>query len=273
MRAVLPLGTLLLSVFISAGSAQSPAGSAPQTPAPLTAFDVVSIKPTIDGIIRGDGAARIGWDPGGRYRIVDGSVGVLLRGAYPGIVEIVGLTGWATTEHYDVDAKASREPTATERAELIRQLLADRFKLMARLEQQERPTYALKVARADGALGRNLRRAPIDCDRFQKLSPDERAAVPPSPNEAPRCATMVSSSRIVSGGMTMSRLAGNLRGDAGRVVLDQTGLAGDYELTLEHGGDVSIFTALREQLGLTLEPGRAPLPVLVVERIERPTPD
>ena len=71
----------------------------------------------------------------------------------------------------------------------------------------------------------------------------------------------------------MSRLAGNLRSRAGRDVIDETGLPGDYEVLLEFGGDVSIFTALREQVGLTLEPGRSPLPVLIVDHIEPPTPD
>ena len=236
-------------------------------------FEVASIKPTLNGIIVGDGAARIGWDAGGRYRMVDGSVGVLLRGAYPGVVEIVGLPGWAASQHYDVEAKAAREPTSSERAVLLRQLVSDRFNVVARVEQQERPVYALKIARADGTLGRNLRRTPIDCASFLKLSSDEKAAIPPPSNGAERCATLVNSSRILSGGTTMSRLSGNIRGSAGRVVIDQTGLVGDYELVLEFAVDVSIFTALREQLGLTLEPSRASLPVLVVDRIDRPTSD
>jgi uncharacterized protein (TIGR03435 family) len=240
---------------------------------PLTRFEVASIKPTLNGIIVGDGAARIGWDAGGRYRMVDGSVGVLLRGAYPGVVEIMGLPGWATSQHYDVEAKAEREPTDAERRALMRQLVSDRFKVVARVEEQERPTYALKLARADGVLGRNLKRVPVDCASFLKLSADEKGAIPPPSNGAPRCGTMVSSSRIVSGGTTMSRLAGNIRGDAGRVVRDETGLVGDYELTLEYGPDVSVFTALREQLGLTLEPSRSSLPILIVEKIEPPTPD
>ena len=84
---------------------------------------------------------------------------------------------------------------------------------------------------------------------------------------------MVSDARMVSGGITMRVLAQNLAWRAGRTVIDETSLAGDYELTLEVNPEVSVFTALREQLGLTLEPSRAPLPVLIVERIERPTPD
>ncbi len=67
----------------------------------------------------------------------------------------------------------------------------------------------------------------------------------------------------------------------GRVVVDRTGLTGDYEFTLRYAPDgrttssdvPSLFTALEEQLGLKLVPDRAPLQVLVIDRIDRPTPD
>ena len=62
---------------------------------------------------------------------------------------------------------------------------------------------------------------------------------------------MVSGARILSGGVAMSRLAANLSSRAGRQVIDETGLSGDYEVLLEFGADESVFTALREQLGLT----------------------
>ena len=69
---------------------------------------------------------------------------------------------------------------------------------------------------------------------------------------------------------------------AGRVVIDQTGLKDRYELTLEYSATLtpgptdprpSVFTAVREQLGLQLVADRAPLRTLVIERIERPSPD
>ena len=77
---------------------------------------------------------------------------------------------------------------------------------------------------------------------------------------------------------------GNIRGAAGRVVVDKTGLTGNYEFTLRWDARPpgsrptdddrpSVFTALQEQLGLKLEPDRAPLRVLFVERIEKPTED
>jgi bla regulator protein blaR1 len=243
-----------------------------QQPGPA-AVEVASIKRTVNGFISGQGAARVGWDPGGLFRVDDGSLSVLLYSAYPDVVDIVGLSGWMVSEHYDVQVKAQREPSASERPLVIRQLLADRFMLSARVEQQDRPTYALKLARADKSLGPNLRPAPVACAEFGKLSADKQSVVPAPASNAPRCGTMVSSARMVSGGMTMSRFADNLSGRAGRVVVDETGLPGDYEITLEFAPDVSVFTAVREQLGLTLESSRGLVPVLVVDRVERPTPD
>lgn len=65
----------------------------------------------------------------------------------------------------------------------------------------------------------------------------------------------------------------------GRPVVDRTGLAGEFNLTLEATPDnfdpngVSIFTALQEQLGLKLESGRVPVDVLVIDKAERPSQD
>jgi uncharacterized protein (TIGR03435 family) len=77
--------------------------------------------------------------------------------------------------------------------------------------------------------------------------------------------------------------AGNLSGKAevDRFVADRTGLLGRYDFRLEYSpgfqesqdGRPSLFTALTEQLGLTLRPETASLPVLVIDNIERPTPD
>ena len=90
--------------------------------------------------------------------------------------------------------------------------------------------------------------------------------------------------------MTMASLAMALRGMAGRVVVDKTGLTGYYTLVLESASTPpglgptpdaaaatselpSVFTAVQEQLGLRLVSSRAPVEVLVIDHIERPTPD
>jgi uncharacterized protein (TIGR03435 family) len=88
---------------------------------------------------------------------------------------------------------------------------------------------------------------------------------------------------LTAGGYPMAEFQRYLTGQTQRVVIDRTGLAGawDFELTFAPA-DVaasaatdtpSLFTALQEQLGLKLEATRAPVEVLVVDRIERPTPD
>jgi uncharacterized protein (TIGR03435 family) len=78
----------------------------------------------------------------------------------------------------------------------------------------------------------------------------------------------------------MSTLASLVSSEAGRPVFERTGLTGGYDFDLKWtpglaadpaGTSVSIFTALQEQLGLKLESATAPLDVLVVDHVERPT--
>ena len=93
--------------------------------------------------------------------------------------------------------------------------------------------------------------------------------------------------------MTMAGLAGVLGGRVDRPIIDRTGLDSAYDLDIEWSSDlglrqappgtagaadlaadgVTLFTALQEQLGLRLDAGRGPVDVLVIDRIEPPTPD
>jgi len=91
-------------------------------------------------------------------------------------------------------------------------------------------------------------------------------------------------------GRDLSQLASSLTlvATPDRVVVDQTGLAGGFDLELRWRAEpnprtatvgapveepLSVFTALQEQLGLKLEPTRAPLEVVVIDSVERPLPD
>ena len=75
----------------------------------------------------------------------------------------------------------------------------------------------------------------------------------------------------------MSGLASSLSGAADRIVIDKTGLTGEYDIDLTWAPDnqpdagPSIFSALQEQLGLKLEPAKAALDVVVIDHIERPS--
>jgi uncharacterized protein (TIGR03435 family) len=122
-----------------------------------------------------------------------------------------------------------------------------------------------------------MRRIDFDCATY-KPDPNSR---PPAPagSEMPPCTYRMSggtSLLIVSGGRTMQGIADNLQGPVGRPIIDKTGLSGSYAFTLDMAGfddpgPGAIFTALQEQLGLKLESSRAPINMLIVDRIERPT--
>ena len=86
----------------------------------------------------------------------------------------------------------------------------------------------------------------------------------------------------------MADLAGNLTGRVNREVIDRTGLSGNYDFVLRWTPEnfqnpsanagpsrdgTLIFTALQEQLGLKLEPQRGPVQFLIIDKVERPTPD
>ena len=96
------------------------------------------------------------------------------------------------------------------------------------------------------------------------------------------------------GGLPVSEFARTLSQFVGRVVVDRTGLTGPYDLDLNWTPDQmpqgtlppgapplppidpngpSIFTALQEQLGLKLDSIKGPVDVLVIDRVEPPTPD
>jgi uncharacterized protein (TIGR03435 family) len=242
---------------------------------PVPTFEVASVKPNTSGLNIGPGALSVGVQPGGRFTMTDGTVLVLIRSAFPNSSEVIGTPAWVSSEYYDVQAKAAGEPSREQMALMLRALLSDRFQFVGREELRERQTYALMIARADGRLSPGLRRYAVDCPRSPSAgrAAADKLELPAPSNGAPACGYMVGGNRILAGGITMERFAAALRGQAGREVIDKSGLAGDYEFTLDTGNDVSVFTALREQLGLKLEPERNAVPVVIVERIERPTPD
>ena len=107
-----------------------------------------------------------------------------------------------------------------------------------------------------------------------KVSPFDPAHIPPTP---PRNGA----DSAIMGPMTMAGLAQNLTSPAGRIVFDRTGLQGQFFCIVmfsrlgtqapdgDPGGYGDIFTAVQQQLGLKLEPARAPVEVLVVDRLDR----
>jgi uncharacterized protein (TIGR03435 family) len=254
-------------------------------PQDAPSFEVVSVKPSNAG----DDRTASFVQPGGRYTATNVTLRMLVKTAY-GLHDdqIVGGPGWVDSERFDITAKAEGDtasaPAFRDQARLmLRSALADRFKLVLRSERREISIYALVLARENGGFGPQLNRSDVtECSGPPKVVPTAPGAAeanPPFP-----CGAGFSRLAHVAGrGVEFSTLVTNLSSWVDRVVVDRTGLSGKFDWDLQWTQEplapnsapagVSLFTALREQLGLRLESQRDMVDVLVVAGVERPGPD
>jgi uncharacterized protein (TIGR03435 family) len=133
--------------------------------------------------------------------------------------------------------------------------------------------FALTQAR-DGVLGPGLKPAELDCTNRS----DPAAQVNARANGVPWCAFQYTDGFLRGRGVTLDQIAGELTAD--RVVINRTGLPGRFDVDLQWTPDrtqpavddapPALTTALREQLGLRLEPTTVPMEHLVIDAIERP---
>lgn len=242
-------------------------------------FDVVSVK-MHDPQNQGGGIHLL---PDG-IRLVNLPLKDFIREAY-GLVlndQILGLPSWADSERFDVEAKvdsadvvAFKKLTLDQVRLMGRPILTDRFKLAGHEEKRVLPLYSLVVAKGGPKLKPST---------MSDQDPNARTGVIAMRHGSKENG---GTSQLTATGVTMDQLATNLsRQGLGRVVLDNTGLTDRYDFTLSWGPDSiavganstdtsepSIFTAFSEQLGLKLEPGKGPVPVLVIDHIEAPSPN
>jgi uncharacterized protein (TIGR03435 family) len=281
MRAALRTIAVAVSLAVAADA---------QAPAAAPAFDVVSIKPSEPETGPNRTANIVTQRPDGGLIAVRTPVSSLIARAYPGTSapDTVGFPDWARRQFWDISATASlTAPTTEQRAAMLRSMLADRFGLLAHTERRTLPTYDLVLDRKDGRLGPGLAASDVDCDAINAA---RRAAyatgqpLPPvDPDKPPPC-VVAGSVDAIRGEAAISVLTQMLSAPAGRQVVDKTGLRGAYRITLKYElanvalgavappeNAVSVFTAVREQLGLRLEPSRTERDVLVIDRLERPT--
>jgi uncharacterized protein (TIGR03435 family) len=221
-----------------------------------------------------------------RYRMVNVTMRTMILNAYRPRSLRLDAPGWVGSDRYDLEATMPAGTSADQRAAMLRTLLAERARLVAHYEDREDDVYFLVLARPDGRLGPSIRRAPRDCAGAAAAAQagTPAPALAPAGNGAPPCGIRSQGGEFLAGGITMEGLARNLGSRTGRIVIDRTGVDGFYELTLQYdaGRDAAaaaasdaptIFTALQEQLGLKLESGRAPVQTVIIDHIERPTPD
>jgi uncharacterized protein (TIGR03435 family) len=177
---------------------------------------------------------------------------MILQSAYGLTALQITGPGWLDSDHFDLAGKAPAGVPDTEVMPMLQSLLKERFQLAAHRETKEMPVYNLVVAK-DG-----LKISPFD--------PAHPPATPPRNGAA----------SMIMGPGTMSGLASMLVSAAGRPVIDKTGLEGRYGYAFTFSpmaavdqGQMDIFEALQQQLGLRLESARAPIETLVVDHIER----
>jgi bla regulator protein BlaR1 len=243
-------------------------------PAPAYTYEVASIHKSSPG----QQGSRIGPGAGGGLRAVNVTAMQLLTFAYKvRDYQIADAPGWMTSDRFDVNftpdkTEASPRPGVAPKEieafigrnqQRMQAVFRDRFGLVLRAETHELPIYALVPAKGG-----------------TKLTPSANAERGPSLQGGP--------GRVTGIGATLRLLAGQLSAVLGRPVIDETGSDDrQYDFKLEYtpeipvqgapeeapppGDGPSIFTALTEQLGLRLESRKGPVPVYVIEKIEKPT--
>lgn len=230
-------------------------------------FEVASIRPHQDppeGTPRRVGisvsGSRVGATAVGVRGLIGFAYGLDIDGELPKDVE---------SQRYDVAAQAGGDVALTreQAQQMMQTLLADRFQLKYHLGSKEVPVYLLRVAKK----GPKLKDGPPDTRSSMRiLSPTKSLDV-----EADFFK------------WSTEQLAGWMGAIVGRPVWDRTGLTGAYDFTLKYTADSgtsggpdatasdpsgpSIFTALAEQLGLTLESGKGTLQTIIVDHVARPS--
>ena len=204
------------------------------------------------------------------------------------------LPKWIVTDSYSIDARATGNPTKDQMRLMVQSLLADRFRLKVHFETREASVQALTLIQA-GKLGPKLRSHadgppcgdygawqstpgplgvggatfPPDCDSGTVIN---------RPNGMMLFGYRNATMDLIAG--SLSRLEGL---GLGRPIIDKTDLKGRFDFTIEWLPDSqaappdpigpTVIQALRDQLGLQLKSTKAPIQVLVIDRIERPLPN
>ena len=253
-------------------------------------FDAASIKERIEPAT----GSSVGRRPGGRFATENATLREILEYTYQlQKSQLVGSLAPLENTRWDIVATLGTADAGVDATlAAVRALLSERFGLVVHREVRTMPVYALRLARADGTPGPALVKSAIDCVALMAAA---KSGGGPPPREAQRCGFRGRVGSLQSNGMPLSELALALSGRLERSVIDQTGLAGPWDLTLTYdpasaqlpAGTVapdapvpaanpdapSLLGALQDQLGLRLASTTAPVEVLVVERVLRPTPD
>ena len=276
-------GTVLL--FIGSIQAQQPY----PPPESATAFEVASVKRSAPDA---QGSVISGPAPSA-FTTRNAALSTIIQYTY-GIADyqLVEAPSWTRSERFDIVAKYPEGDGRGRVPEMVQALLADRFALKVHKDTREGAIFELVTARSDGRLGPKLRRSEVDCVAVRTALKESGRVQTIGPGDFPTC-MMIASDRFIKGGnRTMDVFSRSLARYVDRRVVDRTGLDGEFDIELEWlpatgtaasnptgaprsspDDTLSIYTALREQLGLELKSARGSIDVIVVDSVRAPTPD
>jgi uncharacterized protein (TIGR03435 family) len=200
--------------------------------------------------------------------------------------QITGEPGWAHTARFDVQAKAdssvdealaklSNDQASLEKQHMLQMLLVDRFNLKVHEETKDGQAFALTVSKSG--------------PKFQETKPDAPASSEPKDHPAQEMPSFYQRGdgrrgyEFIANGASMKSLAQALEIQFQTPVSDETGLTGKYDFTLQYHGTTTddstddgsvwppLLTAIQDQLGLKLKSTKAPVKILVIDHIDKPS--
>jgi uncharacterized protein (TIGR03435 family) len=254
---------LLIAVVVPA-SVVAALMSAQQVPAeisPPAQFEAASVKPNRSGSLSLEFRT-----PPGRLTVRNADLRTIVKNAFRirQDVDLIGGPRWIETERFDITATAPEKTSSDQILLMLQSLLFERFKLAVHREPRQVQLYKLRIASGAPKL------------RELKVGMTPRSAGPDT--------------RIIGILGKTSGLTRALSKFLGRDVIDETGLTGSYDLSIEVAKDdpiitagsadtgdrtgpagPSLFSALQEQLGLKLVSEKAEVSILVIDHVERPS--
>jgi bla regulator protein BlaR1 len=236
---------LSIAAFFAAGAipAQQPA---------LPAYEVAVVKPNNSG--SGSSSSN-----GSKGQVVMTNLTLkrLIGQAYSVKPFQVSGPDWMETEHFDIVAKYPPDTKNEDRPLMLRAFLEDRFKLVTHRESKSMPGYELVVAKSGF-----------------KLTPVPEAGGPGTNSRGGRIQILTVKQT------SMPMLADLVSRSLGEMVVDKTGKEGVYDFELRWTSDLtppandadtapSLFTVIQETLGLRLQPQKVPVPMVVVDHLDK----
>jgi uncharacterized protein (TIGR03435 family) len=231
-------------------------------------FDVASIRPSAPD----EKGGWVRFPPGGRFEVHNAQLIFAIEQVY-GVkdYQIVGAPKWIVdwnTARFNIEAKAEGVTSQDQLRSMAQNLLADRFQLKLHRETRDLPVYVLTP-------GKNGVKFKVTSDNDWPIRSGYVEPVAPG--------------WLQGANITMDKFVSMLSPYNGRPILDRTDYTKAFTFKLQWAveerpgrggseGDAqpdmarpSLFTALQEQMGLKLVAQKAPVEVLVIDRVERPS--